>query len=470
MYKQMDDIYKSTTQVTFPSDEVVSISKTIIVDSRQRNCRRYKTPSHYKLELGDIFKNISSIELKGAIIPKSSYNVHSSNNKIDFAIGDYISSFKILNGGGGYTSAPTVSISRPSDPPGVNATATAIINNYGSVTNIIIDSPGSGYSPSKPPTISLSPPDVKKQAVYPNIISIVGNHYTAVLREGEYEIGGNPTPPSMLPTKLLLEIQNSMNYAVNGGNYDTTSSNPFVVRLVSQYPTLDATPGTPEAANTNSCNFNRIQMVNVNSDTWEILWCTGTYNTESSAGILGFNTVDTGPAIQVQEVTAAGGPLIPTGTAIRGFFDYSLLNDPDYVVLTIGTGERNLDRITSLDDGMDHRFCTLLFDNNNPDTMHDLTGITTENIDGIDQLIGNTKRGEFFRFPGGPKPMKGSDFDGAKKISFKPPIGKLSSLSISFTKYGYRPGSAPKYYNMEGREHLLLFEVTATDQRSRMVE
>ena len=63
--------------------------------------------------------------------------------------------------------------------------------------------------------------------------------------------------------------------------------------------------------------------------------------------------------------------------------------------------------------------------------------------------------------------MKGTDFD-SKKLSFKPPMGKVNSLTIMFTKFGFRSGGVPQFYNMEGREHLLLFELTATDNRSQM--
>lgn len=467
--KSNDTLMKSTTSVTMPWEESIIVSKTVVVDSRQRNCAKFKTPSYYRIDLGDIFKNINEIELKGAIIPKTSYNIHSSNNKIDFAIGDYLTGFKIINGGAGYTSAPNVTIGEPPGM-GVQATATAFINSRGVITNIAIGNSGSGYNPSKPPYVFIDMPTNKKQAVQPSVVAIIGNHYTAELRVGEYEIGGNPVPPSTTPSKLLLEIQNAMNYQVNGGMYNPASTGPFAVRLVSQYPEIGAIPGTPEATNTNACQFNRVQVTNVNSDVWEFIWYSGDSRSESSATILGFNTVDSGIGVFTPAVNVSGGTLIPAGTSIRGIYDYNLLNDPDYVVLTIGTGERNLDRIRSLDDGMDHRFCTLLFDNNNPDTLHDVTGVSIENIGGVDQLIGAVKRGDFYRAAGAAKPMKAGDFDGSKKFSFKPPIAKLTTLTVAFTKFGYKAGSNPRFYNMEGREHLLLFEFTSSDNKSRMTE
>lgn len=464
-------VFKSAQQVTMPWQQVSTVTRTIVLDSRQRNCEKYKTPSYYRLELGDTFKNISSIELKGAAIPKSSYNVHSGNNKIDYVIGDFVSGFNIINGGAGYTVPPQVTISAPPGP-GTTATATAIINAAGSITNIIINIAGSGYIPSKPPFIFIDPPNNPKQAVQPNIKVIIGNYYTATLRFGDYDIGGNPIPPNVLPTCLLLEIQNAMNYAYLGGAYDPGSIGPFALRVVNQYPTLDAVPGTPEAFNTNSCLFNRIQVVNQLNNTWQFLWCSGPNHINTAASIMGFNTVDSDVGISVAPIVTMAGVLIPGGTAIRGPFDYNLKNDPDYVIMNISVNDKKLDRMTSLDDGLSDRFAVLLFDNNNPETLHDLSAASPGsiiNLGGVQYLQGPTGKGTFWRDTSGLKPIKGMDYD-AKKISFNPCLGKVSSINIAFTKFGFIPGVSPQLYNMEGREHLLIFELTASDNRSQQKE
>lgn len=39
------------------------VPKTIVVDSRQRDCVRYKSPAFYTLNLENLFKDVSSIEL-----------------------------------------------------------------------------------------------------------------------------------------------------------------------------------------------------------------------------------------------------------------------------------------------------------------------------------------------------------------------------------------------------------------------
>ena len=154
-----------------------------------------QVPSKYSIKLGDTFKNVNQIELKGVVMPKSSYNVHSSNNKIDFAVGDFITGFRIINRGSGYTSSPNVIIGAP-PAGGTQATASAIINTYGQISNIIIISAGSGYIPSRPPFIFLDPPQNTREAIQPQIVSTIGTHYTATLRTGEYDIGGNPFPPT----------------------------------------------------------------------------------------------------------------------------------------------------------------------------------------------------------------------------------------------------------------------------------
>ncbi len=466
------NIYKATNQVTFPANEVYTVTKSVVIDSRQRNCDRYKNPSFYTLQLDHTFKNVNSVELKGAIFPKSSYNVHSSNNKIDFAIGDFVTSFIILDKGAGYTVAPTVTISSPVGV-GVTATATAIIDAYGSLSNIILGTTGSGYIPSIPPFVFLSQPTNLKQARSPRVLAVIGNHYTATLRVGEYDIGGNPAPPTTtLPSNLLLEIQNAMNYVVNGV-YSPISTSPFAARLVSQYPTLTATAGSPESYDTNSCLFNRVQVVNVNSSVWELLWCTGPNKITSAASVMGYNTVDTGIGILIPTVVAPGGTLIPGGTAIRGQFDYNLKNDPDYVIMTLNINNHRMDRLTSPDDGLDDTFAVLFFDNNNPETLHDLSAAapagTIVSIGGVQYLSGPTGKGTFWRDAGSVKPIKGYDFD-SKKLSFKPPIGVVTNITVQFTKFGYKSGGVPYFYNMEGREHTLLFEFTSTDNASRMKE
>lgn len=466
----MQGIYKDTQKVTQPWESVVSVTKSIVIDSRQRDCIHYPNPSVYTINLENTFKNVTSIELRGAIFPKSSYNIHSSNNKIDFAIGDSVTSFMTIDPGAGYTSPPTVTLSSPPGA-GVTATATAVIDAFGTISNMIINIAGSGYSPSRPPSVTISPPNNVYQARQARIVAVVGTHYTAVLRPGEYDIGGNPAPPiNTLPTNLLLEIQNAMNYIVNGGAYNPLSNSPFAARVVNQYPLLNATAGTPEAFDTNACLFNRIQVVNVNSSIWEFLWGTGPNKIASAASVFGFNTIDTGPGVTIAPIVGPGGLIIPGGTAIRGTYDYNLKNDPDYVIMSLQLNNQKMDRVKSPNDGLDDTFAVLLFDNNATESLHDLGAAapagTIVSVGGVQYLSGPTGKGVFWTPTGSVKPIKGADYD-SKKLSFKPPIASVTSITVTFTKFGTKSGGAPYFYNMDGREHTLLFEISSNDQKTQ---
>jgi hypothetical protein len=181
----------------------------------------------------------------------------------------------------------------------------------------------------------------------------------------------------------------------------------------------------------------------------------------SACGVLGFDPNNTAKGVYVPAI----GSITGAGTAIRGKFDYNLKNDADYVILSVNVGDMMLDRINSVNDSLDHKFCTILFDNNNPDTLHNTTGTFTT-IGGVDYLTGDLAKGTFWRDAGAVKPIKGADFDGPKKITFKPPQGKISSITVKFTKFG----NTSQLYNMDGREHILIFEFSSTDQKSHMKE
>lgn len=67
----------------------------------------------------------------------------------------YVSSITVTNGGTGYNSTPTVTISAPTGTPAVQATATAtVVNNI--VTTINIQNSGSGYEAA--PTVTIDAP------------------------------------------------------------------------------------------------------------------------------------------------------------------------------------------------------------------------------------------------------------------------------------------------------------------------
>ena len=68
-----------------PSQKIITSKHIFAIDSRSRDCRVYPNPNHYKIAVEPPFKNVNSVELKAAVIPKTEYNVNSDNNLIDFS-------------------------------------------------------------------------------------------------------------------------------------------------------------------------------------------------------------------------------------------------------------------------------------------------------------------------------------------------------------------------------------------------
>lgn len=448
--------FDPTTRATHPSEKITAFEHTIIIDSRQRNKKLYPTPAEYQVNLSTVYKNVTRIEYCGGTIPRSSYNVHSTNKYIDFSIGSSISSIKIVGGGSGFLVTPTILISPPKGG-GIQATATAIINS-GSLVSVNINISGTGYYNSDPPNITVIEGGMITTKVA--LAAVIGTPYTAVLREGQYNIGGNPTPPSTLPSQLILEIQNAMNYAVNGSPYDPTSVGPFEVRLVNQYPTLDAGVGTPEAFNTNACQFNRIQITNINSDDWELLFYSGPNRNRSSYTILGFLPYDHYQTTDVLAVVDGGTTILSAGTALRGDDDYDLTNDPNYVLLSFSNGIETFERLECRDSSINNKFATIIFDSVLPNTIKDTTGTVYTDGSGFDYLVGPITKGNFWLPPGYLKATKGADMDN-KSLEFVQPIGKLDKLFIKFTKFG-----TDELYEFGGKEHMLIFNIIMSDNQS----
>lgn len=449
--------FDPSIRATHPSEKITTVEHTVVIDSRQRDFKRYPNPSRYKIELGRIYKNVTSIELKGSIIPKSCYNVHNTNSYIDFSIGSSVTSIRIKNPGYGYVN-PIAIISSPQN--GTQATATVFVNSSGNITNISVNIVGSGYRQGVPPEVLIYGQNGTGSGAV--VEAVIGTHYTASLRQGQYTIGGNPTSSSSLPTGLLLEVQNAMNHAVNGGAYDPESTGPFEVRLVSQYPELGAIPGTPEASNTNATRFNRIQITNVEMDDWELLWIYGKHNRVNACNLLGFNNINysnTYITVPVQDIMTGG-------KTIRADYDYDLLDDPKYVLLSFWTNDNSFNRLESADSSIDRRFGTMIFDANNANVLTDTSGtIVVDPITGAEHLQGPLTKGAFWGAPGILKPIRGFDFD-QKKLEFTPPIGKINSLDIEFTQYNTDSSLDQKLYDFGNKNHTLIFSIRMGDPLS----
>ncbi len=452
--------FDPTAAVTASFEKVVVPEHTFVVDSRQRDCKMYPDPSYYRIDLGTIYRNVTSIELRGSVIPRASYNVHSTNKYIDFSIGSGITEIVIKNGGSGYVT-PTITIASPL-PPGTTATATAATNSAGTITNITVNIAGSNYKAGMPPVIYVT--GANGTGYGADLAAVVGIHYTAELRPGQYTIGGNPTPPSTISSGIIKEIQDAMNYAVIGSPYVPNSTGPFEVRLVNQYPELDATIGTPEYYNTNSALFNRIQITNVDSDPWELLFCSGPNRRFNASVLMGFIATDYSNPVTTLDVANADGTLISGGTSLRSSFDYDLLDDPKYVILAFWDGNESFERIESNDPSIDRKFGLMVFDANNSNVITDTAG-SSFTSGTSSYLVGPVTKGPFWVQPGVLKPIRGFDFD-QKKLEFGVPLGKLSSLFIKFTKFSGTSNAEQELYDFQGRNHTLIFSIKANDNKT----
>ena len=283
-------------RATHPADKPIISKHIFAVDSRQRDYDFYPHANNYNIPIPDRYRNVSSIELKAAMLPRSEYNVNGSNKYMDFSVGDYIRSIRTKNN---LPITKTNSSTGKEESIGPGTFKLNIIPSNGSDIEVILNSnsnitsynfinQGSGFSNTSPPNISLGN--------YTDFNVIVGLKYTAELREGQYVIGGNPqftehksggstVSQSWVPNNFLNEIESAMSYAIlkhtsNGldhcysrkpwtsGDSGTAPSSTddypllFTARLMSQYPSLDTYSNNSriDVSNfeTNSCKFNRI--------------------------------------------------------------------------------------------------------------------------------------------------------------------------------------------------------------------
>jgi hypothetical protein len=67
-----------------------------------------------------------------------------------------VTGITVTNGGTGYTTAPTITLSAPGGTGGTQATATATVDGAGAVTSITLTNPGKGYTSA--PTVTIGGP------------------------------------------------------------------------------------------------------------------------------------------------------------------------------------------------------------------------------------------------------------------------------------------------------------------------
>lgn len=95
-FQQLDDPAQSEVfnKATHPAHKPIISKHIFAIDSRQRDYNIYPNANSYSIKIPDRYRNVTGIELKAAMLPRTEYNVNSSNKYLDVVIGDYISKIK----------------------------------------------------------------------------------------------------------------------------------------------------------------------------------------------------------------------------------------------------------------------------------------------------------------------------------------------------------------------------------------
>jgi hypothetical protein len=122
---------------------------------------------------------------KGSIV---AYNIENPGAK--YPITSYkIIGFKIIDGGSGYSVAPTVTLSNPNQSGGVSATILSVTISGGQVTGVAMSTQGSGYS--YPPIVTVVG-SATRSAVLEPIVERLSSTYTNLVVTGDGYLEENP--------------------------------------------------------------------------------------------------------------------------------------------------------------------------------------------------------------------------------------------------------------------------------------
>lgn len=123
---------------------------------------------------------------KGSIV---SYTIENPGKK--YPVTTYeVTGFKIIDGGSGYGSNPSITISNPDQTGGIPATVGTITRSGGQITAITMNARGSGYS--YPPTITIAGGGASRQATLEPIVNRLSTVYTTLSVAGDGYLEENP--------------------------------------------------------------------------------------------------------------------------------------------------------------------------------------------------------------------------------------------------------------------------------------
>lgn len=123
---------------------------------------------------------------KGSIV---AYAIENPGKK--YPITSYkVTGFKIIDGGSGYNSDPSITLSNPDQSGGTPATVGSITLTSGSISAISMDVQGSGYS--YPPVVTITGGGASRQATLEPIVERLSSVYTTLTVSGDGYLEENP--------------------------------------------------------------------------------------------------------------------------------------------------------------------------------------------------------------------------------------------------------------------------------------
>lgn len=480
-----------------PSEIISGSSHIVVIDSRERDRNYFPNSAHYSLRLPQPFKNVTSVELKGTVLPKTEYNVNSENNRIVYNVEDFITSIQITDPGDGYVdgvygfgAVPPNDTLVAITPPGITGGTTADITVTvadGLITSIVIVDPGEGYlrgfygssidyaaegyyRNAGASFVNLIP---FEQAANPRrraqVTVEVGHELVATLNEGQYDFANPNDLGPGLCREVTRALQASIDEAIADGIITPAAAPaPQTGAQYFPYSVLDSSDGSCYLFTPNpnaSENSNVAIQRGADDGTFEqnlfleLLWGKSSYQDSNSMTLLGYGSsvIPTLPDTPLDQTSGELGVLANpwVSAPIESRHNYCLMNFPKYCILSFGQSTSDsTDRIESTNETLDKAFATLVFDANTPDVI--FRAPTAAPVAGE----GDSDYSTLLFKPGTLKGIKGADFD-TKVLSFGPsPLAELKGISIRFQKFNGDP------YDFKGQDHLLIFQINANDINS----
>jgi len=482
------------------SELITSSSHTLVIDSNERNKTLYPNPCYYSLRLSDSFRNVTSIELKGSIIPKTEYNVNSENRYIPFNVQDFITNIRIIDPGYGYVDGTygdgavppndtLATVSAPGIIGGTNALITVVVTNN-TISSITITNSGSGYLRGRYGNLNYNALGfyLNSGATFINNIPLettlynrhrpatiqleVGNELLAIMNEGQYDFASPNDLANGLCREVTRSLQSAIDDAITNGIIVPVVGGPQTGAQYFPYSVLDAndgscylfTPNSNASENTNVAIQRGADDGTYDQDLFlELLFGSSqAYSDSTAVNLLGYGSstpsnLNTNllynkfpPLDQTSGVTSAlANPWVSTPIESRN--NYNIVDTPRYVILQIGaTPSDTIDRIESTNDSLNSGFATLVFDANFPECIFRAPAANPQ------PGTGDSDYSTLLMKPGMLKAIKGNDFD-SKIIVFPTPIAEVGSITISMRK------TNGDFYDFHGMNHLLIFQLNAND-------